>query len=55
MLRCLMNATADTDNCYWCCMYCDKKETCEYACEGLECWKDEKTIAGQCSFAYEEE
>lgn len=55
MLRCLQNATVGTDNCYWCCVYCNENQTCEYACEGLECWENEKTIASQCIFAYEED
>jgi len=49
-LRCLMDIDIPEESeCAWCCIYCDKKETCEYCCAFVQDEMTEKEIIKKCN------
>jgi len=55
-IRCTMDTSVIKEPCCYCCLYCENYMLCVYACTNIvEKHLNEKEIAKECVFAYEEE
>lgn len=53
MLKCFTDGTVSKNSpCTYCCLYCNKKDGCEYRCAGVDKWKTETNIEKHCINCY---
>lgn len=52
-IQCTMDTAIEINSkCYWCCIHCDEKDTCEMCCElSKKCQTTEDVYRFDCLFA----